>query len=103
MVSPFARSRFFFISFFLFPSFVLSREEALCKIRSIWTIPLDTEICLAVASSVTYCQPPETLLIDRFDIAFFPRNQSVSFNISAASVVCPPVFDPIFCQLIIRS
>ncbi|KAJ3508700.1 hypothetical protein NLJ89_g5609 [Agrocybe chaxingu] len=37
-------------------------------------------------SSVTYCNPPETLLIQRFEIAYFPSNASVSFNVSAASV-----------------
>ncbi|XP_006460701.1 hypothetical protein AGABI2DRAFT_185054 [Agaricus bisporus var. bisporus H97] len=69
MFSSLARPRLFLISFFsIFPALVLSREKAL------------------FASSVTYCQPPETLLIDRFDIAFFPSNHSVSFNISAASV-----------------
>ncbi|KII92274.1 hypothetical protein PLICRDRAFT_50692 [Plicaturopsis crispa FD-325 SS-3] len=37
-------------------------------------------------SSVTYCEPPETLLIQQFDIAYIAANSSVSFNISAASV-----------------
>ncbi|KAH9484998.1 TRP-like ion channel pkd2 [Psilocybe cubensis] len=37
-------------------------------------------------SSVTYCNPPETLLIQRFELAYFPGNRSVSFNVSAASV-----------------
>ncbi|KAH6914442.1 integral to membrane protein [Coprinopsis sp. MPI-PUGE-AT-0042] len=37
-------------------------------------------------SSVTYCEPPETLLIQRFQVAFFPRTQTVAFNLSAASV-----------------
>ncbi|KAF9528560.1 hypothetical protein CPB83DRAFT_854369 [Crepidotus variabilis] len=37
-------------------------------------------------SSVTYCSPPETLLIQRFEVAFFPSNSSVSFNVSASSV-----------------
>ncbi|KDR75069.1 hypothetical protein GALMADRAFT_140619 [Galerina marginata CBS 339.88] len=37
-------------------------------------------------SSVTYCNPPETLLIQRFELAYFPANTSVSFNVSAASV-----------------
>ncbi|KAG2145964.1 uncharacterized protein EDB93DRAFT_1150259 [Suillus bovinus] len=37
-------------------------------------------------SSVTYCSPPETLLIQQFDIAYFAKNQSIWFNISAASV-----------------
>ncbi|KAJ2911347.1 hypothetical protein MD484_g9067, partial [Candolleomyces efflorescens] len=37
-------------------------------------------------SSVTYCNPPDTLLISRFEVAYFSHNQSVSFNVSAASV-----------------
>ncbi|KNZ80460.1 Flavin carrier protein 2 [Termitomyces sp. J132] len=37
-------------------------------------------------SSVTYCEPPESLLIEQFEIAYFAKNESVSFNISAASV-----------------
>ncbi|PIL34264.1 hypothetical protein GSI_03975 [Ganoderma sinense ZZ0214-1] len=37
-------------------------------------------------SSVTYCAPPESLLIEQFDIAYFAKNQSIVFNISAASV-----------------
>ncbi|KAF9264267.1 TRP-domain-containing protein [Marasmius fiardii PR-910] len=38
-------------------------------------------------SSVTYCQPPESLLIQQFDVAYFARNRSVSFNITASSVL----------------
>ncbi|GJJ06123.1 hypothetical protein Clacol_000312 [Clathrus columnatus] len=38
-------------------------------------------------SSVTYCAPPEAILIDEFSIVYFAANQTVSFNISAASVV----------------
>ncbi|KAI0358762.1 TRP-domain-containing protein [Trametes cingulata] len=38
-------------------------------------------------SSVTYCAPPESLLIEQFDIAYFAKNQSIVFNVSAASVV----------------
>ncbi|TFK82657.1 TRP-domain-containing protein [Polyporus arcularius HHB13444] len=37
-------------------------------------------------SSVTYCEPPESLLIEQFDIAYYDKNQSIVFNISAASV-----------------
>ncbi|KAI0743726.1 TRP-domain-containing protein [Daedaleopsis nitida] len=37
-------------------------------------------------SSVTYCAPPESLLIEQFDIAYYANNQSIVFNISAASV-----------------
>ncbi|KAG7098890.1 hypothetical protein E1B28_000790 [Marasmius oreades] len=38
-------------------------------------------------SSVTYCQPPESLLIQQFDVTYFARNKSVSFNIAASSVL----------------
>ncbi|OJT11511.1 hypothetical protein TRAPUB_11969 [Trametes pubescens] len=38
-------------------------------------------------SSVTYCAPPESLLVEQFDIAYFAKNQSIVFNVSAASVV----------------
>lgn len=44
-------------------------------------------VSTTVTSSVTYCEPPETLLIQQFDIAYIAANSSVSFNISAASVV----------------
>lgn len=37
-------------------------------------------------SSVTYCSPPESLLIQQFDVAYYAKNQSIWFNISAASV-----------------
>ncbi|KAJ7072424.1 hypothetical protein C8F01DRAFT_1045050 [Mycena amicta] len=37
-------------------------------------------------SSVTYCSPPATLLIQQFDLKYFAKNQSIFFNISAASV-----------------
>lgn len=68
MFSVLARSRALAFTLFFFPAFVHSREQSL------------------FASSVTYCKPPESLLVQQFDIAFFPKNQSVAFNISAASV-----------------
>jgi len=37
-------------------------------------------------SSVSYCDPARTLLIQKFDVAYFASNSSVSFNISASSV-----------------
>jgi hypothetical protein len=37
-------------------------------------------------SSVSYCAPPENLLVEQFDVAYFPLNNSLVFNISAASV-----------------
>ncbi|KZT28934.1 TRP-domain-containing protein [Neolentinus lepideus HHB14362 ss-1] len=37
-------------------------------------------------SSVTYCAPPEAILISQFDVKYFADNSSVFFNISAASV-----------------
>ncbi|KXN90883.1 Flavin carrier protein 1 [Leucoagaricus sp. SymC.cos] len=68
MFSVLARSRALVVPLFLWPVLAYSQEEAL------------------FASSVTYCEQPQTLLIQQFDIAFFPANQSVSFNVSAASV-----------------
>lgn len=43
---------------------------------------------IPVTSSVSYCAPPENLLVQQFDVAYFPSNHSVVFNVSAASVVC---------------
>ena len=40
-----------------------------------------------VTSSVSYCAPPENLLVEQFDVAYFPSNNSLVFNVSAASVV----------------
>ncbi|KAI0047783.1 TRP-domain-containing protein [Auriscalpium vulgare] len=37
-------------------------------------------------SSVSYCAPPENLLVEQFDIAYFPANNSIVFNVTAASV-----------------
>ncbi|KIK81163.1 hypothetical protein PAXRUDRAFT_156757 [Paxillus rubicundulus Ve08.2h10] len=37
-------------------------------------------------SSVTYCSEPDALLIQQFNVAYFQRNSSIWFNISAASV-----------------
>ncbi|KAJ6557200.1 hypothetical protein B0H10DRAFT_2121062 [Mycena sp. CBHHK59/15] len=37
-------------------------------------------------SSVTYCEPPESLLIQQFDVKYTAHNQSISFDISAQSV-----------------
>jgi hypothetical protein len=37
-------------------------------------------------SSVSYCAPPENLLVEQFDVAYFPSNNSLVFNVSAASV-----------------
>jgi len=36
--------------------------------------------------SITYCAPPSALLIQNFEIQYLRKNQSVSFNIAAASV-----------------
>ena len=47
----------------------------------------DPDLFPSVTSSVTYCEPPETLLVQRLDVVYFASNQSVFFNISAASVV----------------
>ncbi len=45
-----------------------------------------------VTSSVTYCDPPETLLVQQFDIVYYNKNESIFFNISASSVVSMRVF-----------
>ncbi|KAJ7594790.1 hypothetical protein C8J56DRAFT_821773 [Mycena floridula] len=37
-------------------------------------------------SSVSYCEDPDSLLIQQFDVAYFSANNSVSFSIQAASV-----------------
>ncbi|KAF9010656.1 hypothetical protein BDQ17DRAFT_1421003 [Cyathus striatus] len=68
MFSSLAWMRAFTLLFLTFASRSYAREETL------------------FTSSVTYCNPPETLLIQRFEVAYFAKNQSVAFNISAASV-----------------
>ena len=50
-----------------------------------------------VTSSVTYCEPPETLLVQQFDVVYFANNQTVFFNISAASVVGSIHYFPLHC------
>lgn len=67
MLGFLARLRVIIFSFLLL-SFAYSREDSF------------------FTSSVTYCQPPETLLIQQFDLAYIASNQSIFFNISAASV-----------------
>lgn len=46
--------------------------------------PIDT-------SSVSYCAPPSAILIQQFDISYIAANDSVVFNVTAASVVCAPI------------
>ncbi|KAK7461003.1 hypothetical protein VKT23_008930 [Stygiomarasmius scandens] len=67
MFSSLARLRAIAFTFLLL-SFTYARDESL------------------FTSSVTYCNPPETLLVQQFDVAYIAKNQSVSFNIIAASV-----------------
>jgi len=63
-----------------------AREESLCEYSPAgFKAPL-TDV-FPVTSSVSYCNPPETLLIQRFEVAYFPSNTSVSFNVSVSSVV----------------
>ncbi|KAF5321506.1 hypothetical protein D9619_001350 [Psilocybe cf. subviscida] len=65
----------------------LARPRALALIFSLSTLtPFANALDTLFTSSVTYCEPPETLLVQRFEIAYFPKNNSVSFNVSAASV-----------------
>lgn len=68
MFACIARLRFLAPLLLAFPSLAAARDDSL------------------FTSSVTYCSPPETLLIQQFDIAYFAKNQSIWFNISAASV-----------------
>lgn len=68
MFARIARLRFLAPLLLTFPSKAAARDDSL------------------FTSSVTYCSPPETLLIQQFDIAYFAKNQSIWFNISAASV-----------------
>ncbi|TBU22416.1 TRP-domain-containing protein [Dichomitus squalens] len=67
MFFPVARLRLL-ASLLLAPVLVASRDQSL------------------FTSSVTYCAPPESLLVEQFDIAYYAKNQSIVFNISAASV-----------------
>lgn len=87
MFLPLAWLRAVLLSFFLLSTTTSSyaREESICAFflpltDSFSPSPLDT-------SSITYCDPPSTLLISRFEVAYFPHNSSIAFNISAASVV----------------
>ncbi|PCH43665.1 TRP-domain-containing protein [Wolfiporia cocos MD-104 SS10] len=38
-------------------------------------------------SSVSYCAPPDEILVQQLDLAYFKANNSVSFNVSAAAVL----------------
>lgn len=38
-------------------------------------------------SSVSYCAPPEEILVQQLDLIYFKANNSISFNVSAASVL----------------
>ncbi|TFK54409.1 TRP-domain-containing protein [Heliocybe sulcata] len=63
-----ARLRLFATALLVLSPFVQARDEVL------------------YTSSVSYCAPPEAILISRFDVKYFAGNNSVFFNISAASV-----------------
>lgn len=47
---------------------------------------LTVSLFYAVTSSVSYCAPPELVLVQQFDVTYIAANASVFFNISAASV-----------------
>ncbi|OCH88879.1 TRP-domain-containing protein [Obba rivulosa] len=64
-----ARLRLPLASLLLLPALARAHEDAL------------------FTSSVTYCAPPEAILVQQFDVAYFAANSSVNFNISAASVL----------------
>ncbi|ESK92979.1 integral to membrane protein [Moniliophthora roreri MCA 2997] len=69
MFSSLARLRVVLFTTFLFAFFASAREDKL------------------FTSSVTYCRPPESLLVQQFDVTYFAKNHSVSFNITAATVI----------------
>ena len=70
----------------LFSYVVHAKVDSLCEWKLATTVEAAAQP-LPVTSSVTYCEPPEAILIQEFSIIYFAANQSVSFNISAASVV----------------
>lgn len=83
-----ARLRLVAISFFALP-LVHAHEDVICVFSSrliSFYLVLTNSVCL-VTSSVSYCAPPENLLVEQFDVSYFPLNNSLVFNISAASVV----------------
>ncbi|EPQ57401.1 TRP-domain-containing protein [Gloeophyllum trabeum ATCC 11539] len=63
-----ARLRHFATALLILSPFVECREKSL------------------FTSSVSYCSPPEAILISQFDVKYFADNSSVFFNVSAASV-----------------
>jgi hypothetical protein len=64
-----ARLRLLLLTFLFITPLVCARDDSL------------------FTSSVTYCEAPESLLIQQFDITYFPKNNSIVFNVSVASVV----------------
>jgi len=83
-----ARLRPVLPAFLLLLPFVNAKDESLCECLYTVSCCIPLTIFLnPVTSSVTYCAPPETLLIQQFDLAYFAKNSSILFNISAASVV----------------
>ncbi|KAI0958676.1 hypothetical protein AcV7_004425 [Taiwanofungus camphoratus] len=69
MLFSVARLRLALASAALFFSFSQAREEVL------------------FASSVSYCTPPEEILVEQLDVTYFRSNNSISFNVSAASIL----------------
>ncbi|KAH9935453.1 uncharacterized protein B0H18DRAFT_975758 [Fomitopsis serialis] len=51
------------------------------------SFPAHTKEPSVITSSVSYCSDPQEILVEQFDIAYFPTNNSISFNVSAASVL----------------
>ena len=85
MFSVLAWSRAFALALLLTSTPSYARQESLCQ--SLLSLRLSKAHITLVASSVTYCQPPETLLVQQFQIEYFPQNSSVVFNVSISSVV----------------
>ncbi|KAH7888768.1 hypothetical protein F5I97DRAFT_1803107 [Phlebopus sp. FC_14] len=86
MFHPVARPRHLIPLLLSISALAAARDESLCE----WQLEIPRSFfivyILLVTSSVTYCSEPEALLIQQFDVAYFQKNASIWFNISAASV-----------------
>lgn len=71
----------------VFSSLSRAHQDVLCKSLSYSSMATAHDPFMAVTSSVSYCAPPEEILVQQLDLIYFKANNSISFNVSAASVV----------------
>ncbi|OCB92087.1 TRP-domain-containing protein [Sanghuangporus baumii] len=64
----------------------LQRYAAIAFACFACTSLVDAKEEVLFTSSVSYCEPPQLILVQQFDVMYFVKNESVFFNISAASV-----------------